>query len=53
MAEHTPLHLGAVYGGRVVTPDGRRYWWPTDADTVEDALLADGWTDIGYVSEDR
>lgn len=43
-----------VTGGKVVLPDGTRYWWPDeDADEVEAQPLGEGWTEVGYIDADE
>lgn len=52
MANDMALFLARVGGGRVITPDGRRYWWPEQGEPIEREPLSDEWVEVGYASED-
>ena len=40
-----------VTGGKIVTEDGRRYWWPDGADTPGPTPLGPEWQAVGYTEE--
>lgn len=53
MADDMALFLARVGGGRIITPDGRRCWWPEqDAEPIDHEPLGEEWVDVGYTSEE-